>query len=259
MALNKNTIIQLVKQVLNDYNIDYLDFSNIEDIVFDLIIKTNNVIVTKIFKDIECLKKNCAEELKKISNSLCAVPLIISELEKTQKIEDDFVGYRYDIPFVNVRTFEKILIGDYPKYYYKRGGRYVKIKIKDEEKFKQRLLKYGVSRTRIYHILTSSSSGIRLEYLKYVEDCIEPCEIDVFKNIPSVYPELEIDKFKVFVTTKTPHIASLIESAKLDVLFFTRDRKKFLYISDFLSSESEVVPAKSKKEILKYIKERLLK
>ena len=82
---------------------------------FDLAAKRNHDhLLVKVLGNIDSLRVEQAEELKKIASALDAIPLIVGEKSKSFGLEDDVWYERYDIPVVSDKTFSKAIQSSVP-------------------------------------------------------------------------------------------------------------------------------------------------
>lgn len=99
-------------------------------------IKENNEII--LIKIAEKLSDKMLEELKKISNALEGIPLVIEE-----GLEEDIIYSKRGMPMLNTKTLEKVLKKeDLPLIYINKGGVYVKI---NPQKFREKRKELGYS------------------------------------------------------------------------------------------------------------------
>lgn len=93
---------------------------------FDLIArKGETTLVVKVYDNIDSIRREQGEELKKICSVLGASPILIGEKTKVFSLEDGVVYFRYDIPTVTIRTFGRMLGDEKPKVMYFKGKQIV--------------------------------------------------------------------------------------------------------------------------------------
>ena len=99
-----------------------------EDVCFDVAAKRNNLtLLIKALINIDNYSKSQAEDLRKMTKTLSAVPLIVGLKTKRGAIVEGVVHERFGIRVVGVTTFVRALSNEHPIAYVKRGGVYVKI------------------------------------------------------------------------------------------------------------------------------------
>ncbi|NPA85789.1 MAG: hypothetical protein GXO42_00045 [bacterium] len=249
--LTRSSLLEKVRRALQQRNIDYLDFSLVPEVVFDLIIKLERPLVLKVLKNIECLKRSSGELLKKVAESLDARPLIIAEYEKQKKIPDNSVGCRFGVHFINCKTFEKLLDNEYPCYYYSRGGLYVRVRILNSQQAREKLRSEGLSRKRVAEIASSCEVSVTLRIFKVLEDCVEPIRINLLEKNSGSGGQV------VYRVERSPHDLSVLEESKLVLLGKCRQRleKEFRQLADFLNVEPVFID--SEQDISEVLRRRL--
>ncbi len=107
---------------------------------FDLIARSSEkTILIKAYDNIDSIRKEQGEELKKLGQVLEATCLIIGEKTKVFSLKNDTVYYRYDIPTITLETFEQILDRETPKMRYFKGKYIVDIDFEELKKKRQEL------------------------------------------------------------------------------------------------------------------------
>ena len=105
--------------------------------------KSDKLILIKVQSDIDNLLPNDSVELNRISGSVSAASLLISEKSREKPLEDDTVYSRYNVLAVTPKTFENIMIHkSHPLIQAGPGGYYVKI---DSGAIKRRRQELGLS------------------------------------------------------------------------------------------------------------------
>lgn len=105
--------------------------------------KSDKLILIKIQSDVDNLLPNDSVELNRISGSVSAASLLISEKSREKPLEDDTVYSRYDVLAVTPKTFENIMIHkSHPLIQAGPGGYYVEI---DSGAIKRRRQELGLS------------------------------------------------------------------------------------------------------------------
>ncbi|MEM4747492.1 MAG: transcriptional regulator [Archaeoglobaceae archaeon] len=110
---------------------------------FDIIArKDNRTLLIKVLYNVDSLKMETAEEMRKIAKLLKAIPLVVGEKFKFDFLERRVVYTRYNLPVINLATFYDYLKGELPYIYSAPGGYYVKI---DAEKMRKARETLGMS------------------------------------------------------------------------------------------------------------------
>ena len=124
-----NKYIQKIDFLLKQANFEtfVLDFGNKKNkYCFDLLVKkksTNLIFLVKIFLNIDNLKDFAINSIKALSILLKSKPLLIGIKNRYQKLEDNTIYVREELPFITINTLENILkYKIYPHVLAKRGG-----------------------------------------------------------------------------------------------------------------------------------------
>ena len=90
---------------------------------FDILVKKQDSIFTiKVFPNIDNLNQDILRDMKSLSLLLKSKPLLIGIRKRYQKLEDNTIYIREDLPFITVNTLENILNNNYPYILARRGG-----------------------------------------------------------------------------------------------------------------------------------------
>lgn len=244
-SANRNHVIDEINQILQDHS---FETSNIyERSCFDMIARKNLLLLLmKVLINIDSVNPHNANEIKQVSNTFYASPLIVGLKSKTEYLEEDVVYERHGIPVIGVETLKNMIIyDDYPEVIADRGGYYVKINgpllnnVREEYGLSLKDLAYlsHVSRETIYKyekglVRASPETAMLLEKVLNTKITLD---IDVFqapkyteldlKGInnsketnPSQAKRLSKLGYDVLSTKRTPFdaLAKLEESEKLD-------------------------------------------
>lgn len=124
-----NKYIQKIDFLLREANFDtfLLDFGNKKNkYCFDLLVKkkdTNLIFLVKVFLNIDNLNEFAVNSIKALSTLLKSRPLLIGIKNRYQKLEDNTIYIREDLPFITINTLENISKHKiYPHILAKRGG-----------------------------------------------------------------------------------------------------------------------------------------
>ncbi|HDN73622.1 transcriptional regulator [Archaeoglobales archaeon] len=111
---------------------------------FDIIARKDDLIlILKVLYNVDSLKSEIAEEIKKLAKLLEASPIVIGERFKVDFLERGVVYTRYGLPVINLATFYDFIIESIlPCIYSAPGGYYVKL---DSEKIKEARERLGIS------------------------------------------------------------------------------------------------------------------
>jgi putative transcriptional regulator len=125
---------------------------------FDIIARRENIFLLKLLTNVDSFQEEQANNLKVVSSYLTAYNFLIGERTRREKLKDDIIYERFDIPTITVKTFEHIVLNQIPEVFRSRGGLFVHIdpkalkRARKEKKLTQAQLaqKIGVSKKSIY-------------------------------------------------------------------------------------------------------------
>ncbi len=120
-------ILQRIDVLLKKANYETLALGNFaakkSKFCFDLLVKKDDLVFSvKIFSNIDNLNPNIIRDIKSLSTILKSKPLLIGIRNRYQKLEDNTIYIREDLPFITLNTFENILNNKYPHVLARRGG-----------------------------------------------------------------------------------------------------------------------------------------
>jgi len=132
-----------VIKILKKEGFELVELVDTKPRCFDVIArKKDKILLIKVLYNIDSLKLETAEEMRKIAKLLNATPIVIGEKFKFDFLERRVVYTRYNLPVVNLATFYDYLRGELPYIYSAPGGYYVKI---DAEKMRKARESIGMS------------------------------------------------------------------------------------------------------------------
>jgi len=96
---------------------------------FDMVARRKLLLLLlKVLVNIDGINGVQAQEIKKISHSFMASPLIVGLKSKSEHLEEDVVYERHGIPVIGLETLKNMILeGEYPEILADRGGYYVQI------------------------------------------------------------------------------------------------------------------------------------
>lgn len=120
-------IIEKLNVLLQKANYETLALGNFaakkNKFCFDLLVKKNDLVFSvKVIPNIDNLNPNIVRDIKSLSTILKSKPLLIGIRNRYQKLEDNTIYLREDLPFITLNTFENILNSNYPHILARRGG-----------------------------------------------------------------------------------------------------------------------------------------
>jgi len=119
---------------------------------FDLLAKMDDLIFSvKVFPNIDNLNPDFVNDIKSLSSLLKSKPLLIGMRNRYQKLEDNTIYIREELPFITLNTLENILESkNYPYILARRGGGVIYIKGDLMRNLRENML---ISRKRLSEIL----------------------------------------------------------------------------------------------------------
>jgi len=121
-------ILQKINQILKKADFETLALENFASeknkFCFDLLVKKNNLFFSvKVFPNIDNLNPDVIRDLKSLSLLLKSKPILIGIRNRYNRLEENTIYIREDLPFIALNTLENILSNDnYPYILAKRGG-----------------------------------------------------------------------------------------------------------------------------------------
>ncbi|HLC67924.1 MAG TPA: helix-turn-helix domain-containing protein [archaeon] len=130
-----------VEEALRESGFSYCEY----DGCFDIAARKGSMLLIKLLTNIDSLQENQADSLKVISHSLEAKSILIGLHTRRERLDDNVLYERFDIPAVNPSTFENIVVNNaLPMIYQFRGGRFVEI---EPEKLRSAREQKGMSQS----------------------------------------------------------------------------------------------------------------
>ena len=126
---------------------------------FDIAARRDLLLLLKVLVNVDSMDPRQAEQLKRLGQLVSGYPLLIGDRTRTEKIGNDVVHERYDLPAINPETLRMLLENaSLPLVFSTKGGYYVQIdgEILRQERQRRRLSlgqlaeMVGVTRESIY-------------------------------------------------------------------------------------------------------------
>jgi putative transcriptional regulator len=168
---------------------------------FDIIAKKGEqILLIKVLYNVDSLKMETPEEMRKIAKLLNATALVIGERFKFDFLERRVVYTRYNLPVINLATFYDYLRGELPYIYSAPGGYYVKL---DAEKLRKIREAMGITIGDAARML-----GVSKRMVKNYEEGAD-ASVDIAMKIEEVFGDVvkKID-FSEFFSEKDEEIKS---------------------------------------------------
>lgn len=180
---------------------------------FDMVARRKLLLLLlKVLVNIDGINGVQAQEIKKISHSFMASPLIVGLKSKSEHLEEDVVYERHGIPVIGLETLKNMILeGEYPEILADRGGYYVQI---NGEVLKEVREDYNLSLKDLADLAHVSRETI----YKYEHGIVRACPETamMLEDILNLKITLSIDLFKVPDSLKELNIHKTNESALND-------------------------------------------
>lgn len=137
-------LVESVIRILQKAGYAVADLAETKPRCFDVVARKGEIVLLiKVLYNVDSLKPEAAEEMKKVSKILKASPIVVGERFKFDFLERGVVYTRYNLPVINLATFYDFIVeGVSPYVYSAPGGYYVKL---DSEKIREAREKLGLS------------------------------------------------------------------------------------------------------------------
>ncbi|MCX8172739.1 MAG: transcriptional regulator [Archaeoglobaceae archaeon] len=189
----QSLLMMSVIRLLRREGFELLELFETKPRCFDLIAKKDKLILLiKVLYNVDSLKLEIAEEMKKIAKLLNAIALVIGERFKFDFLERRVVYTRYNIPVINLATFYDYLRGELPYIYSAPGGYYVKLNAEKLRKVREAMgisigdaaRRLGVSKRTVknYEDGTDASIEIAIKLEEIFGDVVKKIDFSEFIN-----------------------------------------------------------------------------
>ncbi|WP_457619991.1 hypothetical protein [Methanopyrus sp.] len=142
----------------------------VERACFDILVRTRDgrAYIVKVLINADGLRREVAEELRRISHFLEAVPVVVALKRHTGPLEKGVVYHRYDVPVLDPLTFARLVEGEPPKAMADRGGQYVAVRADevdelDVSRVRRRQLRRGGGRITLARAEDADVEGVPVE------------------------------------------------------------------------------------------------
>jgi len=135
-------LVNDIEEILEESGFRYCEYSG----CFDIAARKSSMLLLKVLGNVDSFQEEQANNLKVISNTLDAKSFLVGLHTRREKLSDNIVYERFDVPTVNPTTLENILHGNIPSVYRFRGGLFVEV---DPVKLKQAREESGLSQSQL--------------------------------------------------------------------------------------------------------------
>ncbi|MCD6510873.1 MAG: transcriptional regulator [Thermoprotei archaeon] len=147
----REEIIEEVRRVLIRDGYETKICEAVSSSCFDVVAKKNErLLLIKILVNIDNYTRDQARDLKKITRTLTAIPLLIGLRTRRSELIEGVIHERFGVKVVGLDTFRNALRDEKPLAYVKRGGMYVKI---DGERLRMARMRLGLSLGELAQII----------------------------------------------------------------------------------------------------------
>ncbi|MDO9043879.1 MAG: transcriptional regulator [Methanobacteriaceae archaeon] len=205
--IKRGHVLQEINQLLanNGFETSHI----YERSCFDMVARRKLLLLLlKVLVNIDGINGVQAQEIRKISRSFMASPLIVGLKSKNEHLEEDVVYERHGIPVIGLETLKNMIIeGEYPEILADRGGYYVQI---NGEVLKEVREDYNLSLKDLADLAHVSRETI----YKYEHGIVRACPETamMLEDILNLKITLSIDLFKVPDSLKELNIGKSNES-----------------------------------------------
>ena len=126
-AKNRNQVIDEINQLL--VNGGFKTSKVYYQSCFDMAARKKLLLILlKVLVNIDSINESHVQEIRKISNTFLASPIIVGVKSKTMMLEEDVVYERHGLPAIGIETLKNMVLYDeYPEILADRGGYYVNV------------------------------------------------------------------------------------------------------------------------------------
>ncbi|MCX8158075.1 MAG: hypothetical protein N3D73_00200 [Candidatus Diapherotrites archaeon] len=172
--------------LLRENNFDVATFTDTNS-CFDIMAKINNeIFLIKVLSNVDSIRPEQADDLKKLSAVLNAKAFIIGERTKVFDLKDGVLYERYSLPVLSLKTFSDVLKG---KPLFKRYFKGKEIVLVDRNKLNKKMSELGINSSELAKKVSVTKESI-LRYTKGETASFEVAErisfvlgSEIFKNI----------------------------------------------------------------------------
>ncbi len=142
--MGRTDLINTARAILAKAGFDVSSALTLRGICFDVVARRDDkVLIVKVLSNIDAFSKENADEMKMLSDTLGAVPIVIGERSSSGALEPGIVYSRFNISIVSNETLADLLLDEAPPFIFAApGGLYVRL---DSELLKAAREEQGIS------------------------------------------------------------------------------------------------------------------
>lgn len=210
-VVKRGHVLQEINQLLANNG---FETSHIYDrSCFDMVARRKLLLLLlKVLVNIDGINGIQAQEIKRLSHSFMASPLIVGLKSKSEYLEEDVIYERHGIPVIGLETLKNMIIdNEYPEILADRGGYYVHI---NGEVLKEVREDYNLSLKDLADLAHVSRETI----YKYEHGIVRACPETalMLEDILNLKITLSIDLFKVPDSLKDRNVNNFSNKTSLD-------------------------------------------
>lgn len=235
----QSLLISNVIKFLRKEGYELLELADTKPRCFDVIArKQDEILLLKILYNVDSLKPEIAEEMRKLAKILNAIAIVIGEKYKTDFLERRVVYTRYNLPVISLATFYDYLRGELPYMYSAPGGYYVKIDAEKMRKAREALRvsigetakKLGVSKRTImnYEEGSDATLEVALKIEELFGDVIKRIDLKEFLKKEEIKERREEDNEIVCRLREIGLSVYTVKHTPFDAISRTEERDIFM-------------------------------
>ena len=234
-------LIHEVEKILDKADYEYSEYSG----CFDIIAKKQEILLLKVLGNVDSFQEEQADNLKTLSANLDASLAVIGLWTRREKLYDNIIYERFDIPAFTPRTLENMLVKEMNPFIYRhRGGLFSDI---DPEMLRKRRLekemsqsefaeKIGVTKKSVYEH-ESRKMKARREVARKMERLLGSVISGIdftsfsFADVKKE-PKTRFEKSISFELRRKGFGTNFVYQTPFNIIAKTYDKERFLVLSD---------------------------
>lgn len=232
---------QKIGMILEKADYEYSEYSG----CFDIIAKKQELLLLKILENVDSFQEEQSENLKTLSANLDASPAVVGLWTRREKLHDNVIYDRFDIPTFTPRTLENILVHNVkPLIYRFRGGFFADV---DPELLRESREEKGMSQSELAEKIGATKKSV-YEHESRAMRARYAVAKKIERILGSVTRSIDFTSFSFEETSKEPRAAfeksisselkrkgfgtSFVYQAPFNIIAKTHEKKEFLVFSD---------------------------
>ncbi|MBI2578578.1 MAG: hypothetical protein HYW26_02590 [Candidatus Aenigmarchaeota archaeon] len=238
-----------IGRILERSDYDYSEYSG----CFDIIARKQEVILLKVLENVDSFQEEQSDNLKTLSSNLDASPALVGIWTRREKLHDNVIYDRFDIPTFTPKTLENILVHNInPLIYRFRGGFFAEV---DPELLRDAREGRGFSQSELAEKLGTTKKNVYEHERKMMKSKYVIAK-KMERLLGSVTRSIDFTSFSFEEAGKEPRTAferaiskelkrkgfgtSFVYQAPFNIIAKTHDKERFLVFSDAEENEKRV-------------------